>query len=139
MIAEPNGVDIRLTNDITISSGVAARIVDLIELARVLLLRQNGCPLPPLDDQIQQSLRECLNLRATSAVASTPVTLSHSVLASASERLTVQAAALELKMSESGVKWACEHKQLGTKEGRQWWIDREDLEMYKITRTKGAA
>jgi hypothetical protein len=130
--------DIRLTADIVISAGVAARVVDIIEKRRKYLLLQ-GSTLHPLDEEIQRALRECVDLRATYADASTKVVLSQHVLPSDSELLTSNDVAIELGIKPAGVRWHCKNNGLGRKVGSRWVIDREDLNMHKLSRSNEVA
>lgn len=138
MTETTSGVDIRLTNDITISVGVAAYLVDLIELTRKLLARQNGLPLPEPAPTIQRSLRECADLRATCANASAQPVFGQPALPS-EPSLTAKDIAAELNITPSRARWICQHQRLGRKVGNQWQITREEFEMYKTTRIKGVA
>lgn len=130
----PVEVDIRLSSEITISTGAAAYIADLIDLARQLLALRNGCALGEHADSIERRLRECIHLRATYDNVRTEVPPRQHVLPSHSD-LTVKTAAAELGITEAGVRWACRNRQLGRKIGSQWRINPEELAMYKSKST----
>jgi hypothetical protein len=125
----PMAGEIQYTEQIAISVGMAAYLVDAIDLMEKLLARQAGHPLPSRLSSVRDSFKECITRAATNADASSSVVFEQHSLGFEKD---VNAAAKALGITTGGVRWALRNGRLGGRKiGRQWLVSDEDIEFYR--------